>query len=99
MYSTSGFYVDVLDTGFLAWTKTIKCYPVNLNRPVLWDAESSECVQAIRNYIGEGYYTQLAVLWSQETSKKSSTPQLHAANVMLMYTLGSSSLSSSMTSC
>ncbi|KAG1788530.1 uncharacterized protein HD556DRAFT_1496793 [Suillus plorans] len=24
-----GFYVDLLDTGFLAWTKTIKCYPVN----------------------------------------------------------------------
>jgi proteasome activator subunit 4 len=45
----------------------------------------------MRNYTAEGYYTQLAALWSQETSKTSSTPHLNAENVMFMITLGSSS--------
>jgi len=92
MHSTSGFYVDVLGTGFLAWTKTIKCYPVNLNSSVPWDPASRDCLRAMRSYIGEGYYTKLAALWSQETSKASSAPHLSAENVMLMITLGSFSL-------
>ncbi|KAG1757297.1 hypothetical protein EDB19DRAFT_1924203 [Suillus lakei] len=66
-----GFYVDLLDTGFLAWTKTIKCYPVNLTNSVPWDS-------AVKT---------LAILWSQESSKASSSPHLHAENVIFMITL------------
>ncbi|KAG2062138.1 hypothetical protein BDR06DRAFT_978583 [Suillus hirtellus] len=83
----SGFYVDLLDTGFLAWTKTIKCYPVNLTNSVSWDLASRQCLQAMRSCIGKGYFTQLATLWSQESSKASGSPHLHAENVIFMITL------------
>ncbi|KAG1755009.1 uncharacterized protein EDB91DRAFT_1096702 [Suillus paluster] len=83
----NGFYVDLLDTGFLAWTKTIKCYPVNLTNSVPWDSASRECLQAMHDFIGNGYYAQLATLWSQESTKASSSPHLHAENVIFMITL------------
>ncbi|KAG2149717.1 armadillo-type protein [Suillus cothurnatus] len=87
VHEIDGFYVDLVDTGFLAWTKTIKCYPVNLTNSVPWDSASRQCLQAMHSFIGEGYLTQLATLWSQESSKASGSPHLHAENVIFMITL------------
>lgn len=87
VHEVDGFYVDLLDTGFLAWKKTIKCYPVNLTSSVPLDSASRQCLQAMCSIIGEGYFAQLATLWSQESSKASGSPHLHAENVNFMITL------------
>ncbi|KAG2113318.1 hypothetical protein BD769DRAFT_1754600 [Suillus cothurnatus] len=41
----------------------------------------------MHSFIGEGYFAQLATLWSQESSKASGSPHLHAENVIFMITL------------
>ena len=67
-------YLDKIPTGFLTWSPSIKGYKPVLNDEshLSWEPESLSCLNAIREGISkEGYINQLAILWSQESSKES----------------------------
>jgi proteasome activator subunit 4 len=74
--------VDKIPTGFIAWTPTIKTYAtVTDGHQPTWEAASQPTVDAIKGVITEeGYFLRLLQLWSQESSRTSSTTELRNDN-------------------
>jgi proteasome activator subunit 4 len=82
-------YVDKINTGFIAWTPTLKAYvPVADNTPLTWKAETQPALDAILAVITEpGYYLRLLQLWGQESSRSSSTTELRSDHATFVKSL------------
>jgi proteasome activator subunit 4 len=78
----SALYVDRIPTGFIAWAPTLKAYaPVLDETRLTWKAETQPALEAISSVITEpDYYARLLQLWSQESSRTSSTTELRSDN-------------------
>ncbi|KAI0762664.1 ARM repeat-containing protein [Fomes fomentarius] len=79
--------VDKFETGFLAWTPTIKGYqavPAG-DSPFQWEEASRPILRAMSEVMNQdNFFTVLALLWGQESMKNSTTPELRAENVTFM---------------
>lgn len=87
------FYVDKLGTGFLAWTSRVKAYrPVGSGEsPFTWESASQPLLQAMREVVTSGtFFSQLATLLGQESSKNPTTLKMRSENVTFMKSLGAS---------
>lgn len=85
------FYVDKLGTGFLVWSDKVKAYrPVGPgDSPFTWESSSQELLHALRDVVtGQTYFTQLAMLLAQESSKNPTTLKLRSENVTFVKSLG-----------
>ncbi|KAH7915111.1 armadillo-type protein [Hygrophoropsis aurantiaca] len=82
-------YVDKLTTGFLTWTPSIKCYsPVTQESPpIVWEQDSQPSLKAISDMMTGEYYSQLALLWSQESNKSSTTANIRGENASYIKSL------------
>jgi proteasome activator subunit 4 len=81
------FYVDKPYSGFLTWAPQTKAYvPVpSGDPPILWESESKEALDAIGEVIAEAdYFEKLMVLWGQESSRNTTSPELRADNVVFI---------------
>ncbi|KAH7927359.1 hypothetical protein BV22DRAFT_1031842 [Leucogyrophana mollusca] len=91
--NTSGpmkdIYVDKLPTGFLTWTPSIKCYSstTQSSPAIIWEQDSQAALQAIGDFASREYYTQLALLWSEESNKSSVAAELRRDNVAFIKSL------------
>lgn len=86
-----GYYIDKIQTGFLAWTPNIKGYPsvLDYTAPIAWDPSSAASLQSIRKTVGHrDYFKQLALLWGQETSKNGGALEVRPENVAFFKSLG-----------
>ncbi|KAJ2920211.1 hypothetical protein MD484_g84, partial [Candolleomyces efflorescens] len=88
--SESGYFVDKLETGFLAWAKTVIVYtPCDAGAPIVWDPSSAPALQAIQDVLlQDGFIAQLAALWAQESGKSNATLALRTENVLVIKYLG-----------
>ncbi|KAJ2928817.1 hypothetical protein H1R20_g8194, partial [Candolleomyces eurysporus] len=88
--SESGYFVDKLETGFLAWARTITVYtPGDNNVPVALDPSSTPVLQAIHGVLSQdGFISQLASLWGQESGKSNTTLALRTENVLVIKYIG-----------
>jgi proteasome activator subunit 4 len=86
----SGYFVDKLETGFLAWAKTINVYtPGDSNAPIVWDPSSAPALQAMHDVLSQdGFIAQLASLWGQESGKSNATLALRTENVLVIKYIG-----------
>ncbi|KAF8971500.1 armadillo-type protein [Flammula alnicola] len=83
--ASDGLYYDKIRTGFLTWTKYTKGYrPVsNGENPLIWEADSISCLNAIKESVTkEGYIQLLSTLWGQESGKTGSTLDVRTDNVL-----------------
>ncbi len=84
------FYVDKLNTGFLAWTPVVKAYQQVGHGPsaITWEAASQPALQAMREVVLDGkFFGQLIDLLGEESNKNPSTLKLRPENVNLMKSL------------
>lgn len=85
-----GYYIDKIQTGFLAWTPSIKGYRPVLDHtaPTAWDPSSAASLQSIHKIVGHrDYFKQLALLWGQETSKNGGALEVRPENVAFFKSL------------
>ncbi|KAI0757312.1 ARM repeat-containing protein [Daedaleopsis nitida] len=79
--------VDKFETGFLAWTPTVKAYqavPEGASA-FQWEEPSIPILQAMSKVMDQdNFFTVLALLWGQESMKNTTTPELRAENVTFM---------------
>lgn len=90
-------YIDKLATGFLVWRDSVKGYrPVGSNDlPFAWEATSQPLLQAMREVVAGGsFFSQLAVLLGQESSKNPTTLKLRSDNTTFVKSLGSFTITS-----
>ncbi|ESK98497.1 membrane protein [Moniliophthora roreri MCA 2997] len=82
-------YIDKTQTGFLVWKPKLKAYrPITGEKSLEWDTQSQASLERVRTLTtNESYYTQLSVLWSQESSKANSTMELRSDNVLFIKSL------------
>lgn len=84
-------YVDKLNTGFLTWGNSIKAYrsaPPD-SSAFTWEASSQTTLQALSDALSSPtYFTQLASLLGQESTKNPATLELRAEHVIFMKSLG-----------
>lgn len=83
-------YIDKIQMGFIAWSKTIKGYsPVSdPNELLIREAKSQAPLQAIQQIMKrEKYLQQLSVLWGQE-SNKTGMLDIRSENVLFIKYLG-----------
>ncbi|TFK76811.1 hypothetical protein BDN72DRAFT_829977 [Pluteus cervinus] len=87
--SDNVLYVDKTRTGFLAWTPSVKAYrPSQPESTTAWDPTSQECIQSMTHIVeGEQFFRNLALLWSQETSKNGGIIDLRLDNVAFVKSL------------
>lgn len=82
------FYVDKLETGVFAWTKTVKGYRPPLRDTIEWEAASLDTLKAIRDVLTSGdFIEQLAALLGQESSKNPPTLKLRPEVVSFIKSL------------
>ncbi|OBZ79732.1 Proteasome activator complex subunit 4A [Grifola frondosa] len=83
-------FVDKIETGFIAWTSTVKGYravPAGLS-PFSWEVASRPALKAMSDVMNhDNFFTFLALLWGQESSKSGGTPELRAENVIFFKSL------------
>ncbi|KAG6820769.1 hypothetical protein H0H93_012033 [Arthromyces matolae] len=86
---TGGLYVDKVKTGFLAWTSTIKAYKaVQESSGVNFEAASMPCLNVIRDIIMRpDYFSNLLLLWGQESGKTEGTIELRKENMLFIKSL------------
>jgi hypothetical protein len=86
----SGYYIDKIRTGFLAWTPSVKAYKViGKTSGLTWETSSQECLRVIgENVTRNGYFQRLSLLWSQESSKTSGRIELRSENMAYIKSLG-----------
>ena len=91
----SNYYVDKIDTGFLAWTSVIKAYVVPNNAtslPSVWERDSRPALTSMDELLSEEtYLPTLAMLWSQETDARlgaNADLELRLDNVLFVKSLG-----------
>ncbi|KAK7058314.1 Proteasome activator BLM10 [Paramarasmius palmivorus] len=82
-------YIDKIQTGFITWKSKLKAYrPITGEKPLDWDSQSQSGLERVKTLIDEqSYYTQLSVLWSQESIKANSTMELRSDNVLFIKSL------------
>ncbi|PCH33382.1 hypothetical protein WOLCODRAFT_21973 [Wolfiporia cocos MD-104 SS10] len=83
-------YVDKIPTGFIAWTRTVKAYRANADAgsPYQWETSSQPALTAMAELLKQSdFIPKLILLWSQESGKKDSTPDLRADNIVFMKSL------------
>ena len=93
------YYVHKLGTGFLVWSKTVKAYrPVGSgDSPFTWEEASQPALQAMKEFVtSKTFFSQLAVLFGQESSKNPTTLKLRTENVVFIKSLGMSSTANNM---
>lgn len=93
---SESFYVDKLNTGFLAWSDTIRaCRPVGPGEsPFVWESASQDLLRVVRDVAtSPAYFAQLALLLAQESNKNPTTLKLRSENVTLVKSLGTSPVS------
>ncbi|KAI0961210.1 hypothetical protein AcV7_000369 [Taiwanofungus camphoratus] len=85
----SDFYVDKIETGFVVWPQTIKAYrAVNECSPFSWEVPSRPALHAMSRVFSENnFFSTLALLWGQESSRNSITPELRPDNINFMKSL------------
>ncbi|KIK95621.1 hypothetical protein PAXRUDRAFT_826811 [Paxillus rubicundulus Ve08.2h10] len=81
------FYVDKFETGFLTWAATIDAYVSPPEQPIMWDPSSTESLAIIREYTDRDYYSNLVVLWGQETNNNAATSDLRSENILFIKTI------------
>jgi proteasome activator subunit 4 len=87
----NSYYVHKLNTGFLVWEKAVKAYrPVGPgSSPFTWETSSQPALQAIKDVVSGGsFWSQLALLFGQESSKNPTTLKLRTENVTFVKSLG-----------
>jgi proteasome activator subunit 4 len=86
----SGYYIDKIRTGFLAWTPSVKAYKVvGQTSGLSWEASSQQCLRVIaENVTRNDYFKRLSLLWSQESSKTSGRIELRSENMAYIKSLG-----------
>ena len=87
------FYVDKLTTGFLVWAPSVKAYrlPPAKHQAIQWESASQPALQAIREvFSAEGYFSQLARLFGQESNKESNRLTLRPENAIFIKSIGTS---------
>lgn len=84
-------YFDKLTTGFVAWGTSIKGYrsaPSN-ESALKWERPSEPALRALNEAMdGTSYFTQLASLLGQESTKNPTTLELRAEHVIFMKSIG-----------
>ncbi|KAF9568547.1 hypothetical protein CPC08DRAFT_654918 [Agrocybe pediades] len=83
--SPDGYYFDKIETGFLAWTPTIKGYrQVSEDEDrIKWDEQSLPALRAIKEIVSsDGYIQQLATVWSQESGKPGASLEFRTDNAV-----------------
>ncbi|KAI0094551.1 ARM repeat-containing protein [Irpex rosettiformis] len=83
----NNFYVDKLSTGFLVWAPSVKAYrlPPTKQPAVQWEDVSQPALQAIQEvFSADGYFSQLAQLFGQESNKESNRLTLRSENAIFI---------------
>ena len=84
----SGFYLDKIQTGFLAWTTTIDVHePAEGHAPFQWDSEENRQVIADA-FEQDDFIQKLMGLLGQESSSGSTTLSVRNENASLFKYLG-----------
>ena len=89
-WSNRVYFVEKLETGFVAWTSTVKGYaPAQDDGGLQWESESRPALQAMSEVMAEvDFFLKLAQLWSQESSRNGGTTEIRGDNVTFLKTLG-----------
>lgn len=90
----SDVYFDKVPTGFLTWTEDIKGYAKvgDGHSPFIWESGSQAALDAFAEVLGDKeFFSKLIALWSQESTRGDSTPQLRNDHVQFMKSIGTSS--------
>jgi proteasome activator subunit 4 len=87
-----GVYVDKIRTGFLVWTANVKaCSSVQDDTPPFpVDNDSLPSLEAISSIMTLEYFSNLCLLWSQESNKNSGVPTLRQSNLTFIKSLAKS---------
>ncbi|TDL28791.1 hypothetical protein BD410DRAFT_863415 [Rickenella mellea] len=87
----SRVYIDKITTGFLVWGKSVKAYALPGSGPPFdWDKSSDGALTAFGDGLANGsFFSTLAALWSQESSRAGSTAELtlRLENVIFIKTI------------
>ena len=89
----NNFYVDKLSTGFLVWAPSIKAYhlPPPEQSAQEWEGASQPALQAIREvFSADGYFSQIAQLFGQESNKEANRLTLRSENAIFIKSIGTS---------
>jgi len=87
----SDHYFDKVQTGFFAWSKTIKgCKPVTDDfTPFKWDTRSQPALDELESSLFHpDVFEKIVLLWSQETGRSSGSFDLRDENISLIKTGG-----------
>ena len=87
----SDHYFDKIQTGFLAWSQTVKGYkPVTDNDiPFEWDAESQPALDVLESALFHPQvFKKIVLLWSQETGRSSGSFDVRSENVSMIKICG-----------
>ncbi|KAI9462941.1 hypothetical protein F5148DRAFT_1212253 [Russula earlei] len=82
-------YIDKQYSGFLAWAPESKAYmhiPAG-DPPITWESASKAVLEAIGDVAQAEYFEKLLVLWSQESSRNVTAPELRTDNVAFIKTI------------
>jgi hypothetical protein len=87
---SSQLYVDKIRTGFLTWAPTVKGYiPIGEGPSAIhWETRSLSALRALRDVVGEKYYSTLSLLWGQETNRHGEPTEVRGDNVTFIKSLG-----------
>ena len=87
----SEHYIDKIQTGFLAWTPSVKAYRIveRTSDVGCWEADSQDCLQVVvEGVMRKEYFKRLSLLWSQESGKTSGKIELRSENMAYIKSLG-----------
>ncbi|KAG7099513.1 hypothetical protein E1B28_001358 [Marasmius oreades] len=87
------FFIDKIQTGFLAWKATLKGYKVPTEDSLIqWELDSSSTLRKINEITGGAdFFDKLAALWSQESSKANASMELRSDHVLFIKGLAKTS--------
>lgn len=87
----STYFVDKIPGGFLAWAPDVKVYTLPpIDKPAIsWEDGSQASLAAVLQVVnGDDFFNQIALLWGQESNKKSGDVELRNDNVTFIRSLG-----------
>lgn len=87
--SDNDFYVDKLSTGFLVWAPSVKAYRPPPPKQPEWESVSQPALKAIQEvFSAEGYFSQVAQLFGQESNKEANRLTLRSENAIFIKSIG-----------
>ncbi|KAI0275116.1 hypothetical protein BC834DRAFT_851157 [Gloeopeniophorella convolvens] len=92
--NSEALYVDKHYSGFLTWTPHTKAYiPIPEGEPpISWESPSQAALEAIEATTAQSdYFDKLMLLWGQESSRNTTTPELRADNVVFIKSIAKTS--------